>query len=271
METSPSVYSLKRPQGARVPLLLSVPHSGVGFPEDLKPLFYPEFIQHPKDTDWFVDQLYDFASEMGVTIIAANYSRYVIDLNRNPESVGLYGDGRKETSLVPLNTFSGEPLYPEFVISPEAVEGRKQLYYDPYYQRINDELLDLKSDFPHVLFFDAHSIKRQVTTIRPEPFPSLILGNQDEKTAHPRLIKKALKALNGGPFDVAHNHPFKGGQLTRFFGSPENGISALQLEMCQDIYMNETNDEYLPEQAATVKTLLKELFTHLISELRELK
>ena len=37
------------------------------------------------DTDWYVRRLYDFASLAGATVVAATYSRYLIDLNRPPE------------------------------------------------------------------------------------------------------------------------------------------------------------------------------------------
>jgi N-formylglutamate deformylase len=68
---------------SEVPILLSVPHSGTNFPGELASQFKPELMQSPDDTDWFVDQLYNFAAEMGITMISAVNSRWVIDLNRD--------------------------------------------------------------------------------------------------------------------------------------------------------------------------------------------
>jgi len=55
----------------------------------------------PTTHDWFVHQLYDFAPSMGMTLIAAKYSRWVVDLNRDPQSKPLYTDGRIITALCP--------------------------------------------------------------------------------------------------------------------------------------------------------------------------
>ena len=34
------------------------------------------------NNDWFLKELYAFTEDMGITSLSANYSRYVIDLNR---------------------------------------------------------------------------------------------------------------------------------------------------------------------------------------------
>ena len=105
MVVSSDPYRIARPTGARVPILLSVPHCGVAFPEEVREEFQPGLINAPDDTDWFVDRLYGFASSMGITMISAVYSRWVIDLNRHPEGKPLYSDGRIVTALCPVTTF----------------------------------------------------------------------------------------------------------------------------------------------------------------------
>ena len=81
-------------KNSEVPIILSVPHCGIVFPADLTDQYKSDLISAPDDTDWFVDTLYDFVSYMGITMIAAQYSRWVIDLNRDPQSKPLYTDGR---------------------------------------------------------------------------------------------------------------------------------------------------------------------------------
>lgn len=56
------------------------------------------------DTDWRVDELYDFAGNLGATVLKANYSRYVADLNRPPDGASLY-PGRLVTDVCPLELF----------------------------------------------------------------------------------------------------------------------------------------------------------------------
>ena len=63
------------------PLLVSVPHDGRRLPDDLQCRMTDVGIDIP-DTDWHVAELYAFVRDMGASMIVADYSRYVVDLNR---------------------------------------------------------------------------------------------------------------------------------------------------------------------------------------------
>src|SRR5687768_15892192 len=104
-------YNISTPAAVEIPILISVPHCGIAFPEECKNEYDARLIERPDDTDWFVDRLYEFAPAMGMTTISATYSRWVIDLNRDPESKPLYSDGRIITGLCPTTDFLGSPLY----------------------------------------------------------------------------------------------------------------------------------------------------------------
>ena len=60
------------------------------------------------DTDWFVDALYDFATDLGAGLLVATQSRYVVDLNRPPDDGALYAT--RTTGLVPGETFDGHAV-----------------------------------------------------------------------------------------------------------------------------------------------------------------
>jgi N-formylglutamate deformylase len=262
-------YTVITPTKKRVPIIVSVPHCGTLFPDDLAPLFRSEKMAHPDDTDWFVHQLYDFVSELGITMIYANYSRWVIDLNRDPESNPLYNDGRIITGLVTTTDFFGESIYndPDFVPGEVEIANRVKLYYTPYHQKVGELLGDLKKSHDNVLLWDAHSIRKLVPTIRPEPFPNLILGDNDETSADQQFINTTLHYLHQSDFGATHNHPFKGGYITRSFGQPKKGIHALQLEMAKTLYMDDSETHYHPERAEKVRDLLRTIFSNLISKL----
>lgn len=269
--TTPSPFRIIPAQGPAKPILISVPHAGTAFPPEVAEQLDPQHVQHPDDTDWFVDQLYDFAPALGITMLVANYSRYVIDLNRDPSDAPLYDDGRVITELVPTRTFLDEPLYPTTPPTQEELARRRSLYYDPYHDELRSLLEALRGEFPHVLLWDAHSIRRVVSTIRPDPFPDLILGNQQGKTADAALIDCAWRHLSEATdFHSAHNTPFQGGTITRSFGQPTQGIHALQLEMTKPNYMDEDTTTYLPTRAATIRALLQTIFLDLAETLRSL-
>ena len=92
-------FSIKEPSVKEVPIILSIPHCGTEFPEDIKDTYSKKSLNTLDDTDWYLDKLYDFASSLGIITISAKYSRWVIDLNRTPKSEALYSDGRIITKL----------------------------------------------------------------------------------------------------------------------------------------------------------------------------
>ncbi|MFT6070808.1 MAG: N-formylglutamate amidohydrolase [Bacteriovoracaceae bacterium] len=248
------------------PILISVPHSGIQFPEEVRSYYNQKTLNSPADTDWFIDQLYNFAPELDIEIVVAPYSRYVIDLNRDPESKLLYQDSRQETGLIPSKSFSGKEILLK-EINQEEAQRRIDSYYWPYYKMIQEKLDERIELFSKCLLFDAHSIKRLVPKISKDPFPDMIIGDADETSADKNLIDCALKSLRKGPFEVAHNHPFKGGHITRYFGKRSPVQHALQLEMSQDLYMNEQKVLYDEVKALKVQAVLRDMFEALLKEL----
>ena len=268
-----SPFIIIEPKVKKVPIIISVPHCGTEFPEELKGSYIESMAQHPDDTDWFVHNLYDFASEYGITLIHARYSRWVIDLNRDPESKPLYNDGRIITGLTPSTDFFGNDIYvsEDKIPDQNEVNRRLETYYWPYYKKVEELLAERKAEFGKVLLWDAHSIRENVPTIQKEAFPNMILGDNDEKTADPKIIETALSSLRKGEYEISHNTPFKGGHITRYFGQPENNVHALQLEMNKILYMNDKEIELSFDRMLYVRAILKPTFEALIKVLSELK
>lgn len=261
-------YTIIEPKGKKVPFILSVPHCGTEFPHEIKDQYIEEKRLSPDDTDWFVHDLYNFASEMGITIIHAVYSRWVIDLNRDPQSIPLYNDGRIITGLTTTTDFFGDPIYtPGSEPDHEEVERRVKEYYSPYHAKVQELLDERLSEFGKVILWDAHSIRHHVPTIREEVFPDMILGDNDGITADPKIIETALNTLSAGKYHVNHNHPFKGGYITRHFGNPGNNTHALQLEMNKILYMDDSEKEFNESRANEVRSVLQPTFEALLNTL----
>ena len=260
-----TVYKISPAENQRVPIVISVPHCGIAFPNELKDQYKPELVKAPDDTDWFVDQLYNFAPSIGITMISANYSRWVIDLNRDPKSKPLYTDGRIITGLCPTTNFLGEPIYKNNrkEVDQKEVNRRLDNYYQPYHNKIQELLDDLKAEFGRVLLWDCHSIRQVVPTIQKEKFPDLILGDADGTSASPGIIETALSVLDHGSCAVSHNHPFKGGTITRHFGKPSQNQHALQLEMTKVNYMDDREVQYDYQRAEKMRLLLHNTLTKL--------
>jgi N-formylglutamate deformylase len=251
-------FSLMRPTAKLIPIVISVPHCGTAFPDELRNEYRQDLIREPDDTDWFVDKLYDFAPEMGMTMITANFSRWVIDLNRDPESKPLYTDGRIITGLCPTTNFLAESIYNDSrnEVEEKEVKRRLELYYWPYHQKLKDVLDEIKSQFGKVILWDCHSIRQYVPTIYNEKFPDLILGSADQRSASQILIATALNKLQQSSYSVEHNHPFKGGFITRNYGKPSENFHALQLEMSKVNYMDDSEKKYDKNRADNIRETL---------------
>lgn len=58
------------------PLLISMPHIGTHIPEALRDCYVPRALE-VEDTDWHLDQLYNFADSLGASVLRPVMSRYV--------------------------------------------------------------------------------------------------------------------------------------------------------------------------------------------------
>jgi N-formylglutamate amidohydrolase len=115
--------------------------------------------------------------------------------------------------------------------------------------------------------WDCHSIRQVVPTIQKEKFPDLILGDADGTSASPGLIETTLSILDHGAYSIKHNHPFKGGFITRHFGKPSENVHALQLEMTKVNYMDDSETSYHQERANKMRIILQNVFSRLTEQL----
>ncbi len=248
------------------PLLVSIPHCGTAIPEALAQRM-TEAGRAVPDADRHVDRLYDFAAEMGASVIAAKMARYVIDLNRPPDDKPLY-PGADNTGLCPTTTFDYAPIY-EPGAEPDADEiaARLDAYWRPYHDRLSARLAEIKARHGVAVLFDAHSIRSRAPRFFEGRLPDLNLGTGGGKTSDPTLIAR-LVALCAAESRFSHvlDGRFKGGYITRAYGRPEKSIHAVQLELAQATYMDETPPfAYRAERAETLRPLLRRLLEAMIA------
>ena len=243
-----------------IPLLVSMPHVGTDIPDDIGVRMSPAAFQRT-DTDWHLPQLYGFLDEMGASVLSARWSRYVIDLNRPPEDTNLY-PGLDTTGLCPVDTFGRERLYqPGCAPSEAEVHRRLERYWQPYHTQLRAELDRLVALHGRVVLWDAHSIASVVPRFFEGRLPDLNFGTAEGQSCAPGMQAAVAGAAQAqGEFTVAVNGRFKGGHITRRYGEPANNVHAIQLEMCQSLYMDETPPfDYRPDLARKVQPLLRKL------------
>ncbi|PJJ96014.1 N-formylglutamate deformylase [Lysobacteraceae bacterium NML03-0222] len=253
---NPAVFELHQ---GHLPLLISVPHHGTDLPQDIATRLQP-WVQRVPDTDWHIARLYDFAQEMGASIIVPRYSRYVIDLNRGEDDVSLY-PGQNTTGLCPMVGFNGEPLYLPGQAPDEAeVRQRVDTYWRPYHQALQAELARIQAEHGRALLWEGHSIKGELPFLFEGRLPDLNLGTASGQSCHAATqarIEAVLAAQTG--YDWVANGRFKGGHITRHYGQPQTGIEAVQLEISQRCYMDETSFAWDADKAAALQPLLEKM------------
>ena len=254
---SEAVFSLHL---GSTPLILSLPHVGTTILVELKPHF-TERALHVEDTDWHLERLYGFARSMGASVIVPRISRYVIDLNRPPDDTPMY-PGAANTELCPTRFFTGESLYVDGAAPHAAeIERRRVAYWHPYHDALRAELDRVRAQFGYALLWDGHSIRSEISWLFDGTLPDLNVGTVSGTSCAATLRDALITELErNAQFTHAADGRFKGGYITRQYGRPANNVHAVQMEMCQSLYMQEHAPfDYLDTTAEHVQPLLQRL------------
>lgn len=147
------LFTVLFPKGDRIPIIANLPHSGLQVTEAIAHTFTPHQLQSLPNSDWHLQQLYDFLPRLGITVMQANYSRYVVDLNRAISSPLL---GSFWSAVVAEHTAFKQAIY---TVKPtdDEVRSRIKQYYDPYHQQLHELLERAIAEFGKVYLLDLHS------------------------------------------------------------------------------------------------------------------
>ncbi|KQS54300.1 N-formylglutamate deformylase [Brevundimonas sp. Leaf363] len=262
------------------PLVIGLPHTGTDIPAAIEARMTSPWLAR-KDADWWVDRLYDFAADMGATLVRTAISRSVIDVNRDPSGASLY-PGMTTTGLCPTETFDGEPLYLPGQTPDEAeIAERRATWFDPYHAALQTQIDRLRATGPVVLY-DAHSIRSIVPRLFAGELPQFNIGDNGGTTCSPDLSRAVEAACAVSGQTLVLNGRFKGGWTTRHYGQPhppqaadrraggdrqtKHAVHAIQMELADRGYMldpagpvSEANwpSPYDPERAEPMRGHLR--------------
>jgi formiminoglutamase len=219
-----------------------------------------------KDTDWFVEQLYDFAASLGATVLRTAISRTIIDVNRDPTGASLY-PGQATTDLCPTTTFDGEPLYrPRWEPTAVEIASRHAQYFYRYHYLLSDEVGRLRATHDRVVVYDCHSIRSVIPRLFDGELPQFNIGTSSGQSCDPRLTAAVEGVVAETGLSHVTNGRFRGGYITRHHGKTTDGVHAIQMELAMRGYLrepiglvDETNwpPTYDPAFAAPMKATLR--------------
>lgn len=219
-------FLLHLPTTQAIPIVANLPHSGLLVPKAIADHLEPAYQHYLPNQDWHLDKLYDFLPSLGIIVLQAIYSRYVVDLNRSLKEP-LFGSFWQ--SVIAEKTAFNAPLY-QTPPSPLEIQQRIEHYYQPYHEQLQKMLNQRIEQFGKVYLLDLHSFFGLIED-------EICLGNGNGKTCSDRFISIVENAFCENGYQVVRNKVFNGGYITQHYGqSPK--IEALQVEVRYPVYLN---------------------------------
>jgi N-formylglutamate deformylase len=270
MSIADGVFFSLLPTPAPGPVVVSVPHAGIAV-QDFGAILSPE-LDVRCDADLYVDRLYRIGEAGGpAACVAARLSRFVCDLNRDPNDVSptvvpahpapRNTDGR---GFIWAVTTSGAPALRRPLTSDEW-QARAAIHA-AYHGAIARALEQARARFGFAILVDGHSMPSLGRQGHKDPGrrrADVVPGDRDGTSCAPSISRHVDAFFGGRGYSVTFNDPYKGGFITQHHGQPRSGIHAIQIELSRDLYMDETTFAIKEEGFAKLRGSLADLIASL--------
>jgi len=246
MVAEPAPFRLDRPVRQTVPFLFASPHSGRSYPASLLENTRLDATTLRRSEDAFVDELFAGVVQLGAPLLAAQFPRAFLDVNRSsaeldaamfdaPLGVPVDTPSPRVTAglgVIPRIVRDGAEIYRGKLDTSEA-ETRISQLYQPYHQALAALMQETRARFGVAVLIDCHSMPSALSV------PDIVLGDRYGASAAPALTTRAESALVREGFSVARNTPYAGGHTTVLHGRVGLGCHALQIEVNRALYLDE--------------------------------
>ncbi len=263
-----SFVDLTHPQITPSPVLVEVPHSGLHVPPEVEPEIDTTPSAVLRDSDIYVDQLYQRAPENGATLLVSRVSRYVVDLNRGPEEVDSAAVPRHPRArhipargVVWRARTDGTPLL-RAPLTIEQFTQRLSRFYEPYHQTLREVAAQIRKEHGQVMILAAHSMPstgRRVLGGGAVRRADVVPGTRGRSTADGRIIDLIDSHFREAGLSVKHDDPYRGGWTTSSYGAPKRKQHAVQIELNRALYVDERTSEIKKNDFVQLQRVLDEL------------
>jgi N-formylglutamate amidohydrolase len=245
-------FEIRESAEQRVPFVFNSPHSGSHYPERFLALTRLDRMAIRRSEDCYVDELFGAAPTLGAPLLAANFPRAYLDVNREPweldprmfvEPVPPFANIRSARvagglGTVPKLVGEGLDIYPGRLPLGEAV-GRIESVYKPYHDTLKRLVTRTHARFGYSILIDCHSMPASIRIGENGLRPDFIVGDRFGVSAARTLTDATISILSSMGYSVAHNKPYAGGFITEHYGRPAKGLHALQIEINRGLYLDE--------------------------------
>ncbi len=240
------IFSLTEPDRDETAVLVEVPHAGLALPEPVREAVAVSREVRLRDSDTYVDKLYEGAPEVGASLLVAHVSRYVVDLNRAPDDVApeTVPDHPDPRGVQPRGVVwrvtadaKGSPREP---LTYAALQRRLALYHEPYHAALAGRIEAKRGRFGHAIVLAAHSMPSasrvgRVSAHRADVVP----GSRGRTSADASVIECVGEHFRAAGLTVKHDDPYRGGWTTANYGRPDLGCHVVQVELNRALYIDE--------------------------------
>lgn len=246
-------FRVVSPGTQTAPFVLCSPHSGRVYPGHFLAQSRLDPLTLRKSEDGYVDALFEHVARVGAPMIAAEFPRAYLDLNReayeldpelfaeplpdfaNTQSVRVVGGLGTIARIVA----DGEEIYAAPLSLSEAL-ARIEHLYKPFHAALGSLVDETRERFGYAILIDCHSMPSASSIQGGAPRPDFVIGDRFGASCDSRLTRFMRDVLTGLGYDVQLNRPYAGGYITEHYGRPFRHVHALQLEINRGLYLDES-------------------------------
>ena len=227
----------------KLPFVISIPHCSGSVPEEIRTRMALNDREILDAVDIGTGEI--FGPLDAGYVMQARWCRLVADLNRSPESRGV-------KSVVALTDYQGRRVFHAGEEPDETeIENRVKMYHAPYHQ----SLARAFGKNGVKALFDCHSLEGVAPADAPDAGRKrgdIILSNNGDLkgeplekgtgvTCPPETFLHIRAAFEDQGFSVMLNDPYKGGYITRHYGTQarKTGKICVQIEVNQNLFIDE--------------------------------
>ncbi|EJC81275.1 N-formylglutamate amidohydrolase [Rhizobium leguminosarum bv. trifolii WSM2297] len=262
------LFEVHEPVSQTIPFVYNSPHSGRIYPPEFIAQSRLEGIAIRRSEDHYVDELFGSAVALGAPLLAANFPRAYLDVNREPYEL----DPRMFDGLLPpyaninsLRVAGGLGTIPRIVAENMEIYARRlpvqegldrvEAVYKPYHATLRRLIARTHVQFGFGVLIDCHSMPGNVRVAGCSARPDFIIGDRYGTSASAELSRAAIAILEEMGFGAIRNKPYAGGFITEHYGRPSRGLHALQIEVNRGIYVDEVTLEKREDFAAVAEAV----------------
>ena len=197
-----------------------------------------------KWTDWYTDLIFVPDNKPGVKSITADYSRFVVDVERLEDD--------------PLDNIGQGIVYTQFNGIKRTIDDEERLGMMAYYYAYIKQLKGMLNE--HSLLVDCHSFPSELSDV------DICIGvNNDWSRPTEFVIELVAEAFKQAGYSVMVNQPYSNSIAPQM----EFSYDSIMIELNKRIYLNEQTLELL-DSANKVRAALNTLYELLLKYWEEL-